>query len=231
MEEQLLPIAEEFDSVQGEGAWTGTAMRFIRLAGCNVGELEGKTGVQQTKLGEQYRAICTLWDGRKFSCDTNYMKHYTRTSEELLNVAPQSHICITGGEPLIHDLSDLIGKARRHGYMIHLETSGTRYPEWLKRDSLIDSRLNGKLWISVSPKQDALVEMIVMANELKILVDDDFDPGKLTTQMIAHPCVYIQPVNHEMTVNKHNVERCFELQKEFPEWRLSSQLHKYINVR
>jgi len=221
------PIAEEFDSIQGEGHWTGTAMRFIRFAGCNVGRMlrESSIGVQSVN-GEPYHAMCTLWDGRTFGCDTNYQKHSAKSPFQLLSAAWQSHICLTGGEPLLHDLSMLIRKATRQGKMIHLETSGTRYPEWLREDPL-----RHQIWISVSPKEDCLPEMISLADEIKILVDERFDERQLLVSFLNNNNVYLQPVNYEMTVNRENLERCLQLQKRFPEFRISCQLHKFMNVR
>jgi organic radical activating enzyme len=101
----VLPVVETFHSVQSEGAWTGTNAFFIRLAGCDVG--------------------CPY-------CDTkhswNARRHPQRPTADLIAEAKAVNLAIvviTGGEPLMHDLSSLSnGGLRVAGLRVHLGTSG-----------------------------------------------------------------------------------------------------------
>lgn len=187
------PVVEIFDSIQGEGLYTGAPANFIRLAGCNLS--------------------CTF-------CDT-----YKEAKEELspkeiierLGYATQI-IVITGGEPTIHDLTELIQALRNvHHYRIHLETNGTH---------TVPSGID---WVSVSPKRDAA------------LAPNHFDEAKW---LIPHwefseinwdisERHYLQPVNDKLHLDMDNVDLCTWLLKEHPrvDLRLSIQLHKVIGVR
>ena len=102
---RLLPLVEDFYTIQGEGYHTGKAAYFIRLGGCDVG--------------------CS-W------CDAKYTwnpKLYPPTDVETVIAravacAAQS-IVITGGEPLIYPLDILTRTLRARGLEIVLETSGS----------------------------------------------------------------------------------------------------------
>ncbi len=112
----MLPIAEKFISIQGEGQYAGTRMFFIRLAGCSVGR-------------GTWPFTCTAWNGREFRCDTDYRKHGSSTVSELVSEVKESglrHVCITGGEPLMHkDIDGLVERLRMYHIMPHIETSVT----------------------------------------------------------------------------------------------------------
>lgn len=240
---KVYPIAEMFDSVQGEGLYTGCRMWFLRVAGCSVGkkmtELERKEfseleGVETLQL---YREKCTLYDGRTFACDTNFSTKSVLSVEEIVNCIPVGveHICLTGGEPLDHPLQPLLEKLASYGLAVHVETSGTvsiterAYPAYSWGDSL--ETKEGWLWITVSPKKGILPEMIGLANEIKLLVDENFDVAKVPEDILDHRLVYIQPINFEFEINQENTRRCLQLLQEHPNWRLSSQAHKIWRVR
>ena len=94
-------ISDIFYSVQGEGVHTGTAMHFIRLAGCNIN--------------------CEF-------CDTNHKEVGVMNEEAILASLGKSFsnkVVITGGEPLLQDVKPLCSLLRRHGFKIHLETNGS----------------------------------------------------------------------------------------------------------
>jgi 7-carboxy-7-deazaguanine synthase len=244
------PIAEHFLSPQGEGLFAGQLQFFIRFAGCSVGKK--MSGEQRAlfladerlksngrlEVLATYREMCTLYDGRTFACDTDFQTKKVMTVEEILAMIPSGvqHICLTGGEPLDHDLSPLLFEiASKTDYLVHIETSGTvsltdrAYPEYSAGDSL--DMDGGWIWLTVSPKFNALPEMMTIANEIKLLVDDRFDLAKIPDEVLEHDLVFIQPVNFELEINKKNMEMCLELQKEHPNWRISSQSHKLWNVR
>lgn len=229
------PIAEVFTSPQGEGQYTGTMMTFVRLAGCTVGKRYPKEMYRNSEIGQAghlddkllpiYTEMCTLYDGRTFPCDTDYQKHEKLTVDQILDRVPKDveRICITGGEPLMHDLSSLILEAiDGRNFTVHIETSGTIKPMYWKL--LIDE----SIWLTVSPKFGVLDEMVSMAGEIKLLVDESFDWSKVPDSIKNHPLVYLQPINAEHTVNAENLKRVMDIQKDNPQYRVSLQLHKVL---
>lgn len=222
------PVAENFHSVQGEGRWTGTPMHFIRLAGCSVGKpqqtlTQGPGDFPILKTGKP-AWLCHTYDNRPFWCDTDFNKYKEMSIEDILSETYEEHICLTGGEPLIHDLLPIINVFRSQG-TIHVETSGTIHPEWLNYRTLRNP------WITVSPKKDVLASVVECAAELKLLVDGSFDIGKVPLFILKHPEVYVQPINEELKINRDNLQLCLDLLRENPTWKLSVQMHKLIGVR
>ena len=236
-ENRSLPIAETFHSIQGEGTYVGTPMHFIRLAGCPVGFKA--TEEAATSLGDNYAPIpsmengrrasyCKTWDGRRFTCDTDFSCHTYKTVDELIGETWEKHICLTGGEPLIHQ-QNLISlgffqQANARRIVTHIETSGTVMLDKCLRD---DSRY----WITIAPKWNFLPLMMQHANEVKLLVDENFDVDKFTCYPQTGAQIWVSPINGEKTVNQENVQRCLEILKTHPTWRLSCQWHKFLNLR
>lgn len=233
-------ISELFTSPQGEGLYTGTLMHFIRTSGCTVGKpikddtakewmLKGKGVKMNDAYPNQVLPVwqeeCTTYDGRKFLCDTDFRSKNKMTVDEIVKTIPEGveHVCITGGEPLMHDLSHLTDFLDTLDKQIHIETSGT-LPLKVGATKL-------PIWITVSPKFGVLPEMLDRADEIKLLVDEDFDVNKLPPEVLVHPLVFIQPVNETSDIDYENVRRCLEIQQSFPEWRISMQMHKLWHVR
>lgn len=215
-----VPIAETFHSLQGEGLYTGTPMHFVRFAGCSVGKPQTGKGEPQVHLKTGKLAWeCHTYDGRAFWCDTDFNKYKSMTIDQILEETYEEHLCITGGEPLLHP--DVINHlVVRFKGLVHIETSGTiDIPFPYQR---------GRLWVTVSPKHGYKQTMIDRADEIKLLVDKYFDDTKAPT---GKGLVYIQPINGEMYIDKYNVDMCVELLKKHPQWRLSMQLHKILGVR
>lgn len=100
---EMLPLMEEFYTIQGEGFHKGTAAYFIRLGGCDVG---------------------CHWCDVKESWDANI---HPPTSADVIaqNAARYSDtIVVTGGEPLMWDMNPLTRKLKDLGLQRHIETSG-----------------------------------------------------------------------------------------------------------
>jgi len=203
-------------------------MHFIRTAGCNVGrhpesvtwEIDKDRDFPILKTGRP-AYLCHTYDNRPFWCDTDF-QHGDQTSvRELLDNTWEKHICFTGGEPLLHKdkLDILMDEANDRGILVHIETSGTI--EW-------EPNLG---WITVSPKQGYSPLMIQVADEIKLLVDKDFHIEEVPPDIREHENVFIQPVNGELTIDMDNFKLCQEVLRVKPEWKLSIQLHKFLNIR
>lgn len=228
MEQVLLPVAERFHSYQGEGLYTGTPMHFVRLAGCTVGKLPVPTNDEEKHRFPILKTKkpawrCHTYDGRPFWCDTDFNVREHLTIDEIIKETPEPHLCLTGGEPLAHLekirplLEDTPSKRK---FMIHIETSGTILLEHYTR-----------LWVTVSPKLGVLDDMITRADEIKLLVDQDFDLERLPRNVRYHPLVYVQPINGELMLDHENLDHCYRILRMFPKWRLSVQLHKLLGLR
>src|ERR1700759_2537526 len=99
-----LPLMEEFYTIQGEGFHQGKAAYFIRLGGCDVG---------------------CHWCDVKDSWDLH--KHPAISIEEMGEQAaqfPGKIVVVTGGEPLMHNLTELCQELKNKGLRTHIETSG-----------------------------------------------------------------------------------------------------------
>src|SRR5437762_6477833 len=147
--------------------------------------------------------------------------------QEILTRVPGNRIriCLTGGEPLIHDLEELTQELLSRGHPVSLETSGTHpIPSWML----------GKVWITISPKFGVLEAALLRASEIKFLVDEDFSESQIAdlVKMVRwYTPIFLQPINHEKTLDAGNLKRCFDILSRHPDWRLSFQAHKVWNLR
>ena len=244
MNEIKIPIAEIFESPQGEGAFAGTLMTFIRLAGCTVGraftEAERSSGM--FGILQPYQEKCTAWDNAKFACDTDYRAALKLTLQDLAAeplIANAKRICLTGGEPLMHrdevliPLLQLFANAKK---TVHIETSGTISVRQLfsRVDAvqILDRHLS--TWIAISPKKGVLDDNLWFADEIKILVGSQFDENVFVAKFggcFGSGRVWLQPINNENALDMENVERCLALQRKYKDLRLSLQMHKVLGVR
>lgn len=204
----LLPVMEHFYTIQGEGYHQGRAAYFIRLGGCDVG---------------------CVWCDVKDSWDAESHPQMSVTSlvnEVLINASPTSGgregalVVITGGEPLMHNLNELTVALQSAGLKTNIETSGT-HP------------LSGNWdWICLSPKKfkAPLSDLLPVANELKVVVfnTSDFDWAEKYARLVSADCkLYLQPEWEQAAVVTPLI---IEYIKQNPQWELSLQIHKYINV-
>jgi organic radical activating enzyme len=191
---------EHFYTLQGEGFHQGKAAYFIRLGGCDVG--------------------CTWCDVKECWDSSRHPLHTLENLAATVKNTPAKIVVITGGEPLMHDLSNLTKQLHDAGLQIHIETSGS-------------SPLSGELdWITLSPKKFKfpLPEVLPKANELKIVVfnKSDFAWAEKWASMVSPQCkLYLQP---EWTKASVVTPLIIDYIMNHPEWQLSLQVHKYINV-
>lgn len=226
------PVAEVFESPQGEGQHCGVLMTFLRFAGCTVGRPYSTKERERLHL-QVYQERCTLWNGRQeFSCDTNFRMANRMTIEQLLTAClPAERVCLTGGEPLMHNLLPLVSELFRMRKRVHIETSGT-YP--IERYVNLAQTLNGHLWCALSPKKNFLKHELYLYDEIKILVGKGFSEDEFLREFedqLQLGKIWLQPINELKQIDDANMMKCLALQKKYKKARISSQAQKVWNVR
>jgi 7-carboxy-7-deazaguanine synthase len=195
-----LPLMEHFYTLQGEGYYTGSAAYFVRLGGCDVG---------------------CVWCDVKESWDAS--KHPQvgiETIVEYVKLANAKMVVITGGEPLLHPLEALTKLLKENGISTNIETSGS-------------SALSGYWdWICVSPKKfkAPLPEVVAKANELKVVVfnKSDLEWAEKHAALVSEKCIlYLQP---EWDKAAAVMPLIIDYVKQNPQWKISLQTHKYLNI-
>lgn len=195
-----IPVMEHFYTIQGEGFYTGNVAYFIRLAGCDVGCVWCDVKESWTVEEKQLMLIYDL---------VNEVLKY-----------PGRLVVITGGEPLMYDLSYLTKALKEKGFQINIETSGA-YP------------VSGELdWICVSPKKfkAPLKEVVEKANELKCIIfnKSDFKFAEENAKLANANCkLYLQT---EWSNQDKMLPLMIEYVKEHPTWHISLQTHKYLDI-
>lgn len=195
-----LPVMEHFYTIQGEGYNTGRAAFFIRLGGCDVG---------------------CVWCDVKESWDA--ASHPQLSIDELVQLAVNSgtnNVVITGGEPMMYDLTELTAALKAKQLNLWLETSGA-YP------------ISGQWdWICVSPKKfkAPVLDALQKADELKVVIfnKSDFDWAEQHIKNTSAKCIgYLQP---EFSKFDTIVPAIVDYVKENNSWRIGLQTHKVIQV-
>jgi 7-carboxy-7-deazaguanine synthase len=196
----LLPLVEEFFSLQGEGYQTGKAAYFIRIGGCDVG--------------------CSWCDSR-FSWNPD-IHPMTRVEEIITNVlnSGTDSVVVTGGEPLMWNLDYLCSELKNHKINTFLETSGA-YPlsgnwDWI----CLSPKRN------IPPGN----EICQVADELKVIIQDknDFNWAEKYRKMVSEKCkLYLQP---EWSRFEAIIPEIVAYIKKNQDWRISLQVHKYMHI-
>jgi 7-carboxy-7-deazaguanine synthase len=198
--ELTLPVMESFYTLQGEGFHSGKAAYFIRLGGCDVG---------------------CVWCDVKESWDADVHPKYALDAiVEGALAHPGRLAVITGGEPLMYNLDELTGKLKAAGFQTNMETSGA-HP------------LSGHWdWICFSPKKfkEPVEEMYAAAHELKVIVYNrsDFDFAEQHAAKVNPDCKLFLQV--EWDRRERMMPEVIEYVKNHPQWRISIQTHKYMNI-
>jgi len=195
-----LPVMEHFYTLQGEGAWTGYAAYFIRLAGCDV--------------GCHWCDVKASWD----VAPEQYM-----TGDEMLDTIKQTsanRIVITGGEPTLYDLSKWVTLFHAHGFKVHLETAGVH---------ALDTPMDW-ICFSPKKFKSPLPPFYHLAHELKIVVYNKHDlewAESHAKQCASHIQLFLQP---EWSKRSSITDMILSYIQDHPYWRLSQQTHKYLGI-
>jgi 7-carboxy-7-deazaguanine synthase len=195
-----LPLMESFYTIQGEGFYQGHAAYFIRLGGCEVG---------------------CVWCDVKESWDAS--AHPVVAVSEMTRMAKASGtsiVVITGGEPAMYDLTALTESLQAEGLKTNIETSGVY-------------ELTGAWdWVCFSPKKFKAPHHSVYksADELKVVIYNktDFEWAEEHAAKVRPGCeLYLQP---EWSREKEMLPLIIGYVKQFPKWKVSLQIHKYMNI-
>lgn len=196
----VLPLMEDFYTIQGEGFYQGQAAYFIRLGGCDVG--------------------CVWCDVKE---SWNASDHPLVSVNEIVEKVKNSGspvAVVTGGEPLMYDLTILTASLQQAGIRTHIETSGV-YP------------ISGSWdWVCFSPKKFKAPDPSVprFANELKVIVynSSDFDWAEKFASAVSERCeLFLQP---EWSREKEMIPHIIDYIKANPRWKISLQIHKYMDI-
>ena len=194
-------VNEIFYSIQGEGAHTGEAAIFVRLAGCNL---------------------------RCEFCDTKHEGYKVLTEDEIVReIAKYPYQCklvvITGGEPTLQLTESLIAKIQEIGKAVAVETNGTRAipkgVDWVTVSP--KAPFEGEKGNPI----------ITTAQEVKVVFDginmpDDPTFGITAAHYFIQPC----DTGNEAW-NREIINKCVQFIKLNPTWKLSLQTQKILRVR
>lgn len=196
----ILPLMEEFYTIQGEGYHAGKAAYFIRLGGCDVG---------------------CHWCDVKESWDAA-LHPFTAADDIVKNAEkhPGKAVVITGGEPFMYNLDYLTSELQKRGIQTFIETSGA-YPlsgswDWI--------------CLSPKKFKAPMPEISQLAGELKVIVfnKSDFIWAEEHAKLVSKACkFYLQP---EWSKASLITPLIIEYVKQNPKWEISLQIHKYLNI-
>ena len=195
-----LQVMEHFYTVQGEGANSGSAAYFIRLAGCDVG---------------------CVWCDVKESWETE--GHPIYSLDELMNFMkdiPGKNVVVTGGEPAMHVLTPLTDALSSNGFNRWIETSGAHEisGEW------------DWVCLSPKKFKKCLGSSYTKAHELKVVIANkhDFKWAETHADKVNDDCrLFLQP---EWSRSQKLLPLIVEYVKDNPKWEISLQTHKYMDI-
>ena len=196
----MFKLVEKFKSIQSEGFHAGTPANFLRFYGCNL--------------------ACDFGNG--FKCDESLHSDKSKVEEYCLETIIEfcqgiRHVVITGGEPSLNNLNDLILALKENGHYVQVETNGYSVANIIEAD-----------WITYSPKltwNEKASELDLCFDEVKLLGSPKFIPD---TNNWSHDVLhkYLQPIGHEDGWDMDNVKWAADWVIKNPDWKLSLQTHK-----
>ena len=196
----VLPVVEDFFSLQGEGFHAGKAAYFIRIGGCDVG--------------------CSWCDSRfSWNPDMHPMVDSGEIINRVLNSGTDS-VVVTGGEPLMWNLDYLCAGIKDKNIGTFLETSGS-HPLSGKWDWIC---------LSPKKNKPPLGDVCDKAHELKVIIEEksDFAWAEKYRNLVKENCMlFLQP---EWSRFEKIVPEIVKYIKKNPSWRISIQIHKYMHI-
>ncbi len=208
-------VKEIFYSLQGEGFHAGRPAVFCRFTGCNL--WSGKDTDRQS-------AVCKFCDtdfigtagpgGGKFATGKELVKRIAGLWPVKDDGSSRPFVVCTGGEPLLQMDSELITALHRGNFSVAVETNGTVLPP------------SGIDWLCVSPKAGADLA-VRSGQELKLVFPQaGIDPEQFVSLDFRH--FFLQPMAGPDL--EKNTRLAVEYILAHPQWRLSLQIHKILQI-
>lgn len=223
-----------WETLQGEGLFAGRPAVFVRLVGCNMW-----SGYENTRQRDAQRtgAKCPLW------CDTDFTKEgstdYTAVElvKQIKTVGREIRfVVITGGEPLMQIDAELIKALHREEFFIAIETNGTMSLNEACWDEATN-QLEAPDWVVCSPKLSQQHLKLELFDELKLVVPDylpkdfsEFVKRQRSNKIGDHPLplLWVQPEDGARLNEARQLAITLALSQ--PQWRVSVQTHKILDV-
>ncbi len=219
------PVNEIFETLQGEGVYTGVPAVFLRLQGCPVGCSWCDTRhtwqcLDQDRVPVQ-QIMGTSGDKAQW-CELGVDELVAHLTDGRFHAR---HLVITGGEPCLYDLTPLADAMEQHGWQCQIETSGC-----------FEVKTSDSCWVTVSPKEGMKggyplsMPALRRANEIKYPVATEQHIANLEAVLASLPAecapvVALQPISQKPRATALCIEQCIK-----HNWRLSAQMHKYLAI-
>lgn len=221
----IYPINELFETIQGEGVYTGVPAIFIRLQGCPVGCPWCDTQHTWDKSADDRIAITDVLAKQQASTQFAEVSPDDILAQIQALGFTAKHVVITGGEPCMYDLRPLAAVLEAAGYRLQIETSGT-----------FEVLTSPQTWVTVSPKVDmpggyaVRADAMLRANEVKYPVAmhkhiEQIDQLLLDCPVQPGTTICLQPISQRPHATELAMRICRQRN-----WRLSVQLHKYLAI-
>jgi 7-carboxy-7-deazaguanine synthase (Cx14CxxC type) len=205
-------VKEIYYTLQGEGAQTGRPAVFCRFTGCNLW-----SGREEDRA----EAICQFCDTDFWGTDGKNGGRYTaeELAQQVLALWPnpeagKPYVVCTGGEPLLQLDEPLIEAFHEVGLEVAVETNGT-----LPAPAGLD-------WICMSPKAGTEI-VLTKGNELKLVYPQfGAEPELFTHLDFQH--FFLQPMDSPQQAE--NIQATVQYCLQHPQWRMSLQTHKVLQI-
>lgn len=197
---RMLPVMEEFYTLQGEGFNMGSAAYFVRVGGCDVG--------------------CSWCDTKRSWNPKNWPTVDIIPIIEKVAQTPAKTIVVTGGEPSLYPLAFFTTELKKRGIRTMIETSGA---------NILDGDWDW-ICMSPKKNKHPHKSMYLRANELKVIIEteEDLKWAEENAKQVNPDCVlFLQP---EWSKAEKNMEMLTNYVMKNPKWKISLQAHKFMNI-
>lgn len=197
---RMLPVMEEFYTLQGEGFNMGSAAYFVRVGGCDVG--------------------CSWCDTKRSWNPKNWPAVDINPIIEKVAQTPAKTIVVTGGEPSLYPMTYFTTELKKRGIRTMIETSGA---------NILDGEWDW-ICMSPKKNKHPHQSMYLRANELKVIIEteEDLKWAEENAKQVSPNCVlFLQP---EWSKAEKNMEMLTNYVMNNPKWKISLQAHKFMNI-